>query len=499
MKTPKEIISSSLSYRLSFWVVLIAAAIFLAAFSLMFAETRELVREEAWEKATKTLDGTVLYIDNTLHKVEVASDNMVRVIEQHLDEPDRMFDLSRQVLKNNPELTGCSISFEPFYFKEKGRYFSAYSYNGGDSIQTEQEGTDNYQYHCMDWYLIPKLLNRPYWIEPFQEDAVEGIIVKEIFSSYSRPIHNRRGDVVGTFSVDICLDWFSETVSKAKPYPNSYSILLGKGGTYLVHPDTTKLFYETIFTSTLEHADSAQTALGQAMLGGESGHKVMMIDGALNHVFFKPFKNTGWSVAIICPESDIYASYYQLRTAVQWIGGIGLLLMLVFCFVVIRNRLRPLRQLAKVTQQIARGEFANDIPDSRRSDEIGQLQHSFKTMQQSLGRYVQEVRHETEVQEQQNRELQATYQQVKEEEHVKDAVLHRMSDKMAAPVKDITAIAKIICEQHQQMADDVITAQVNRLLEHTTDVTSLLDKLLDAAQKEGSRREEQIKPDEPYE
>ena len=77
-----------------------------------------------------------------------------------------MFDMSRQVLVDNPELTGCSISFEPFYYKEKGRYFSAYSYNDGDSIQTENEGNDRYQYHYMDWYLIPKLLNRPYWIEP---------------------------------------------------------------------------------------------------------------------------------------------------------------------------------------------------------------------------------------------------------------------------------------------------------------------------------------------
>ena len=174
-------------------MVVLVAAIFTAAFTLMFAETRDVVREEAWDKATKTIEGAVLHIDNTLHRTEVAANNMLVVIESHLDEPDLMFDLSRQVLQSNPELTGCSISFEPYFFKEKGRYFSAYSYNDGDSIQTEQEGTDNYQYHCMDWYLIPKLLNKPYWIEPFFEDAEEGIVVKDIFTSYSQPIHDARG------------------------------------------------------------------------------------------------------------------------------------------------------------------------------------------------------------------------------------------------------------------------------------------------------------------
>ena len=238
MKRFIRYIRRSLSTRLTIVVVTIVAIIFIVAYRQISIEAQQIVRDGAWNRATATLEGTVLHIDNTLHSVEVAANNMLRLIEQNLDKPDNMFDYSRQVLVNNPELTGCSISFEPFYFKDKGRYFSAYSYNNGDSIQTEQEGTDNYQYHCMDWYLIPKLLNRPYWIEPFMEDAEEGIVVKDIFTSFSQPIHDSKGETVGTFSVDICLDWFAQTVSAAKPYPNSYSILLGKGGTYLIHPNS---------------------------------------------------------------------------------------------------------------------------------------------------------------------------------------------------------------------------------------------------------------------
>ena len=88
------------------------------------------------------------------------------------------------------------------------------------------------------------------------EDATEGIIVKDIFSSYSRPIHDPKGNSVGTFSVDIRLAWFTEMIAQMKPYPHSFCVMLGKGGSYLVHPDTTKLFYETIFTRTLEKPDS---------------------------------------------------------------------------------------------------------------------------------------------------------------------------------------------------------------------------------------------------
>ena len=87
----------SLSARLSFAVVLFVAVIFVGAFSIMFSEARDIIREEAWGKATQTLDGTVLHIDNTLRRVEVASDNMLRVIERNLNKPDSMFSISRQV------------------------------------------------------------------------------------------------------------------------------------------------------------------------------------------------------------------------------------------------------------------------------------------------------------------------------------------------------------------------------------------------------------------
>ena len=318
----------SLSARLSVWTVLVVTAIFLAALTIMFTESRDHVRRDTLGVVRQTLDGTVLHIDNTLRGVEVAANNMLRVIENNLDQPDKMLDYSRLILENNPDIDGCSISFEPFYYKEKGQYFSAYSYNNGDSIQTENEGADSYRYHTKDWYQKPKKLNRPYWTEPYQENTTEGIVVHDIFSSYSQPIHDKAGKLVGVFSVDISLDWFSDTVSATKPFPNSFTILLGKGGTFLVPTDSTRQSYENVFASSLNNAEPAIEGLREAMIAGESGYRTMTINGELSHVFYKPFKNTGWSVAMVCPESDIYAAFHQLKRTVQLVTAIGLLLLL---------------------------------------------------------------------------------------------------------------------------------------------------------------------------
>jgi sigma-B regulation protein RsbU (phosphoserine phosphatase) len=168
--------------------------------------------------------------------------------------------------------------------------------------------------------------------------------------------------------------------------------MIGQGGTYLVHPDSTKLFYQTIFTETLETPDTAVTSLGHAMLAKEEGMKQMVVDGMDCYVFYKPLEKIGWSVAIVCPESDIFGGYNRLRHAVLIIVLIGLLLMLFIVSQIITKELKPLRQLDRQAQIIASGQFEQSLSDGGRVDEIGRLAHSFGDMQQSLVTYMNELK-----------------------------------------------------------------------------------------------------------
>lgn len=475
-------IRRSLSARLSFWVIICVVVLFMAALGILFHYSRMAVKDEAMEKASQTLESTLLHVENTLNEVEVAADNMKWLVEQHISTPDSMFTFSSQILENNPNLYGCSIAFEPYYYKEKGRYFSAYSYNGGDSIETEQEGNDLYEYYCMDWYLIPKLLDRPYWVEPFREQDTGGIQVADVITSYCQPIHDSENRVVGVLSVDLSLDWFCKTISGTKPFPNSYSILLGKGGTFLVHPDSTKLFYETIFTSTLEEPDTAMTALGEAMISGESGYKVFHRGNEDYYVFYKPFKHTDWSVAIVCPESDIFEPYNSLQRYLMAITIIGLILLLFFCIFIIRKSLRPLKLLAHSARRISEGDYQETVPDSHRRDEIGHLQHSFSKMQKALAEHIGKLERTTETLTERNRELLHANELAKEADRVKTAFINNMTDQMAPPVGIIASKSDIIRENYRDFSEEEMKAHVDKMLENTETITCLLNQLLDASE-----------------
>ena len=387
-------IRRKLSVRVSIWVVMFAAFIFIAALSFLFYQSREAVRQEAISHATQILDKTSLRVEGILNRAEVATQMTVWLIQRHPDKADSMFVYSRGMLQNNPDFYTCSIAFEPYYFNKYGRYFSAYSKHVGDSIRTLQGGSDYYQYFFMDWYLMPQLLDKPCWTEPYMDlDAPTNTY--EMVTSYCQAIKNKQGEFIGVINTSLSLNWLSHTISAVKPYPNSYSIMIGRGGTYFVHPDTTKITRHTIFTQTMETPDTAMTALGHAMQRGEEGMKRMTIDDKDCYVFYKPLGKTGCSMAIVCPESDIFGGFDRLRHTVMGIVFVGLLLMLYFFIKIITRELSPLHRLAKEAETIASGQFDTKLPDFQRNDEIGQLSHSFGNMQQSLVRYIDELKETT--------------------------------------------------------------------------------------------------------
>ena len=394
MKRIIAYIRRKLSVRVSLWVVFFAAIIFNVALGFLFYQSREAVRQEAISHATQILDKTSLRVEGILNRVEVASNMTKWLVMRHPDKADSMFVYSRGMLQNNPDFYNCSIAFEPYYFQDKGRYFSAYTKHIGDSIRTIQGGSDSYQYFFADWYLMPQLLEKPCWTEPYMDLDV-ATNTSEMVTSYCQTLTNREGQVIGVINTSLSISWLSQTISAVKPYPNSYSIMIGRGGTYFVHPDTTKITRQTIFTQTLEQPDTALTALGYAMQRGEEGIKHMNIGGKDSYVFYKPLGQTGCSMAIVCPESDIFSGFDRLRRTIMTIVTVGLLLMLYLFIRIITRELKPLRRLAHEAETIASGQFDAVLPDFQRIDEIGQLSHSFGNMQQSLVKYIDELKQTT--------------------------------------------------------------------------------------------------------
>lgn len=385
------VLSQSFPARLSFLLILMTSAVFIIAFVFYYQSARNQVKKEAVHQAERALETTILRIDQVLQSVEVAVNNMSWKVDDYLDNPDYMYELTNQVLKNNPFIVGSAVAFEPYFFPEKGKQFSPYSCYVDDIVLQLQLGTENYDYHYIDWYQIPKLLKQPYWSEPYFDDGGGEMIM----STYSKPLYDKEGKLYAIFTADISLEWFTQLVNSIEHYPNAYNVMIGRGGTYLVHQNPEYILTETLLSATLDMEDRTIEEIAEAMINREKGMRMLEMNGIPCYAFYAPIERTGWSVGILCPQEEIFAGVDSMKIKVSIVFILGILVMLVLSYQIVRKLTRPLIEFTASAQKIAEGNFNTTLPDIRSKDEMKMLRDSFDFMQHSLIAYTEELKRTT--------------------------------------------------------------------------------------------------------
>ncbi len=472
----------SLTTQVVLWVVGFVYVLFVTALFIMFQYARESIYQEAMEKARQTLHTTELRIDNTLNEVETATRSLHWTIEKRLHRPEIMDSLCRQFLKENPHIQSCAIAFEPDVYPEHGTYFEVYaSRSHADSTQINVAvNARNNLYTREKWYFIPLHHGEPIWIDPYVDVEHDET---SIITSYGMPLHNKEGELVGVLSVQISMEWFADLVLSLKPFPNSHASIMGTDGHLIVHPDSTFKAHEAFFTEAFNDPANEAHLAAMSMKTGHIGHGKMQMDGKQSFIFYHPFKNAGWSVAIVCPESDIFSSYNSLLGYMLIISFVGLLLLALFCFFITHRELKPLQKLVDAAQQMASGQMDEPVKRSLRTDEVGYVQNTFRQMQQRISQHIADVTQLTEVLKQRHKDLELAYEQAREADRMKDAVILNMSDRMEQSVKVIHATIDDFRKHVTDMDAQECRLMADKIQKHTELTTDLLINLLDIADK----------------
>ena len=515
MKLPKAI-ARSLSLRLSLLMVFAIAVLLTAALSVMFYFSRQALKEEAMHAADLTLDATAQHIDNILLSVEQTAGNYYWDILQHLDHPERMEDCCRELVKSNRYIAGCAIAFEPRFYPGHDE-FMAYVRKGpkeghwtidGDYTLEVPASFHSQSYTIQDWYTEPMSTHRTYWMEPLKDGPADDALI-----TFSLPIFapgqglGPQGEMksVGVIGVDVPLSLLSPFILASKPSEHSYTTLLGGDGTYIVHPDTNKLFRQTVFTQ-LEHEENASIRqAGKAMVKGNSGFMPFHMNGEQWYVIFKPFQRTeapgrvtdklNWSVGVVYPEDDIFGEYNLLLYYLLAIVIIGLTIFFILCRLFTHRQLLPLNQLTHSAQRIANGDYHEPIPSAKheREDEIGQLQQHFQEMRTALTAHIdQQERLSAELQER-GETLQEAYSQAQEANQMKTSFLHHMTNQMVEPTDIIIKSVGTLCNDCHASDDPATDAQrkeeMGRMAEtihqQSELIIDLLKQMIQKAGKEG--------------
>lgn len=382
----------SISGRLMSRVLIVSAIIFTLTFTVFLRMAANQMREDATDHAHSELSNTIHQIDAILHAVEIAVENTAWIVPYNLHSPESLYGITETLLRNNDFICGSAIAFEPDYYSSEGRYFSPYSYRGKNgSIRSRQLGTETYDYHYMDWYQIPKLLNSPYWSEPYYDEGGGNMMM----TTYSKPLYDSTGKLYAVITADLSLEWLTDLVGKIKAFDNSYNLMVSRNASYIAHPDKSLILNETIFSTTYGDTEPSLIKLRDDLLNCRAGQVLRTMRGSKFFVFYSPVETTQWSVAIVCARSELYKEARALRNFLIVLGVIALLMMIAMSYKGIRRVVAPIEDFSGVAKTIATGDFDVQLPVITSQDELKELHDSFKHLQDSLVAYIDELKSTT--------------------------------------------------------------------------------------------------------
>ena len=480
-------IRQSLSIKLSLDILFLVILVFTLSLGFLYWQSRNIIRQEAIDEASHVLDNTALRVKGHMLELETATRNILWLINvDHRQEALQKY--SHRIVANHPHVNGCSITMEPDFFPNEAYGFSAYSVrmeNGEagesakDSVVTVRE--EEYDYYNKVWYKTPRRMNSDCWVDPFDDFNAGTLSSPEMIASYCVPLHDERGRFIGVISTDLSLKKLTETITAEHPYKNSYFMMLGADGHYFVHPDTTKLLKQTIFSNTDPRDCTDIVALGYAMTNGRTGHMEVKMDGRSNIVLYRPLEGTQWSVALVCPSNELLRGYNSLNFILPPLLVIGLMLLVLGCRRIVNHFIQPLGMLAAELRQIGDGDYEKILPRSERTDLIGQLQNSFCQMRQSISQHIREAERKKQETEHRTRELEEATRLAREGSEQKTQFMQDMSHQIRTPLNIVHGFSQIMRDDCSTIPDDEKQQIAEMMFVQTIALDYMVSKLLTAS------------------
>ena len=433
----------SFANRLTWWIVLMMLLAMGFAAWLIYELATTLVQEEEYSVHKAYQDTNIQEIRRILSDVYLGASNHVPEIEESLGNPDRLHTLMERVVEQNTRIHSCGISFVADYYPQKGHWFCPYAVRRDSShIETMTIGDATHDYLKAEWFIEALEKNEPYWSKPFFDstDSITPLV------AYLIPIHDKKGRIAAVLGADLSLEWLSEKMEKAdwkifsKEWGGAsqedvkarkakskkrierkpYSFIITGDGTYLVHPEQERVIHKNFLSYANESPDTADNFLAHEMMAGKNGSfgmeeydsdyaTTMDLEGKEVYVFFAPIKYTDWSLATVVPSFNIDIIALAVGIVLMFLIALGLLVSFLVSRFVIRRATKPLKQLALSADEVAKGNFNTQLPVIKHNDEVGLLRDSFDDMQQSLTKYVEELKHTTASKAAMENELQVAH------------------------------------------------------------------------------------------
>ncbi len=351
-----------IGFILSTLIALCASVIILILFYYNYLISAENVTGIVTDDAMKNAASLAGQIEKVLINTQKITENAAYFIQSNDYSENKVKSLLKGIVRNNNEIYGSALAFEPYSFKPDIELFGPYYYRNAGEIKYLDLSVSDYYYPDWDWYKTPRKLMKPIWSEPYFDEGAGDVMM----TTYSVPLFNNN-KVIGVLTSDISLDWMRNLLDSLELYKTGFAFLISKEGNILSHPRKDIIMTESIFSFAEKFDDEQLKVIAKEMLGGKQGSveydsKAFDVEGILCHY---PLNSCGWSLALVIPEDEFMEPVHELNKIIVILAAIGILLIAAFTTFISRIITRPLNIAIKSAESIAVGKMdeANKISD----------------------------------------------------------------------------------------------------------------------------------------
>lgn len=208
------------------------------------------------------------------------------------------------IMLNSSELFGTAVAFAPGAFAGEEASQSLYAYRKEGKVLFSVLDDPGYDYLNKDWYLLPKILDEPVWVDPYFDKDGGGVFM----TTYAVPFSffdGAAGAFTGVVTVDVSIDWLTRFFNADKKLPNNGVVmLLSEDGTVLSAPQPEWVVNHTLFSLAVTMKQPELRRVGRELQKGNSGKaRVTSPDtGETVKIFYSAVPANKWGILYIIPE-----------------------------------------------------------------------------------------------------------------------------------------------------------------------------------------------------
>lgn len=340
------------------------------------------ISTEIQQKMDHQLKETINSIQTNLQKhgqIPASISRSVEALGKDMKKND-FVSITQKSISTNEDTFGLGIWFEPYKYDKTLKYFSPYAFKENEKPKySDKYITSKYEYTKEEWYTLGANTDETVVWSSAYVDTVTNVAMV----TATAPFYDEKNNFIGVTTADMDLAHIQKNISEIKVGNSGKALLLDGDGTYLAGDSNEKIMKVKI----TEDSNKDIAELGQKIIKDKHGNASYKDANDKKQVYYETVPETNWIVALVMPESELYAPLQNLLIKIITILIISSVLVIIVVLLLSLYITKNIKRVNDLSLSIAEGDLTQ-ILDINNENELGKMGSSLNRMTNNLRKLI---------------------------------------------------------------------------------------------------------------